>query len=118
MIADSQEAFESLISTVPDFRPRYQRFLADWLGEATPWYLAMGELAHYVVDTYEQGDTTKYVELFSSIESVLENGDSEVQNLIRVGLLEDSRILRAIAASVRTFFVSDWVRKATVLGTN
>lgn len=60
----------------------------------------MGELAHYVVDTYEQGDTTKYVELFSSIESVLENGDSEVQNLIRVGLLEDS-ILRAYPATGR-----------------
>jgi hypothetical protein len=49
----------------------------------------MGELAHYIVEAYEQGDTTKYLELFSSIERVLGNGDGEVQNLIWVGLLED-----------------------------
>ena len=48
----------------------------------------MGELAHYIVETYEQGDTTKYLELFSSIESVLGDGEREVQNLVWVGLLE------------------------------
>jgi hypothetical protein len=48
----SQEAFETIIATVPDFQPRYQGFL-DWQGEDAPWYLAMGELAHYVVEAYE-----------------------------------------------------------------
>ena len=85
----SQEAFETIITTVPDFQPRYQRFLADWQGEDTPWYLAMGELAHYVVEAYEQGDTTQYQKLFSAVERVLQDGDSEVQNLVWVGLLED-----------------------------
>jgi len=75
----SQEAFETIIATVPDFQPRYQSFLADWQGEDTPWYLAMGELAHYVVEAYEQGDTTQYQKLFSAVERVLQNGDSEVQ---------------------------------------
>ncbi len=59
----------------------------------------MGELAHHIVEAYEQGDTTKYLELFSSIERVLENGDSEVQNLIWVGLLEDIQSI----ASHRSF---------------
>jgi hypothetical protein len=85
----SQEAFETIIATVPDFQPKYQSFLADWQGEDTPWYLAMGELAHYAVEAYEKGDTTQYQKLFSAVERVLRNGDSEVQNLIWVGLLED-----------------------------
>jgi len=85
----SREAFETIIATVPDFQPKYQSFLADWQGEATPWYLAMGELAHYVVDAYEQDHTTQYSNLFPAVERVLQNGGEEVQNLIWVGLLED-----------------------------
>lgn len=88
LVSPSQEAFETILTAVPDFQPRYQRFLSDWQGEDTPWYLAMGELAHYVIETYEEGDTTHYQELFSAVERVLQNGDSEVQNLIWVGLLE------------------------------
>src|SRR5215472_8625911 len=84
-----REAFETIIATVPDFQPRYQKFLVDWQGEDIPWYLAMGELAHYIVEAYEQGDTAQYQELFSAVERVLTNGDSEVQSLIWVGLLED-----------------------------
>lgn len=75
--------------TVPDFQPRYQTFLADWQGEDTPWYLAMGELAHYIVESYEQGNTAQYQELFSAVEHVLQSGDAEIQNLIWVGLLDD-----------------------------
>ena len=85
----SREAFETIIATVPDFQPRYQTFLADWKGEDTPWYLAMGEVAHYIVESYEQGNTAQYQELFSAVEHVLHSGDAEIQNLIWVGLLED-----------------------------
>jgi hypothetical protein len=45
-MAARREAFETIIATVPNFQPRYQNFLADWQGEDTPWYLAMGKLAH------------------------------------------------------------------------
>lgn len=89
LISANREAFETIVATVPDFQPQYQRFLAGWQGEDTPWYLAMGELAHYIVECFEQGDTSRYQELFSAVERVLENGDREVQNLIWVGLLED-----------------------------
>lgn len=87
MISVSQEAFETIVATVPDFQPRCQTFLAEWQGEDTPCYLAMGELAHYIVESYEQGDTAQYQELFPAVEHVLQNG--EIQNLIWVGLLED-----------------------------
>jgi hypothetical protein len=85
----SREAFETIIATLPDFQPRYETFLADWQGEDTPWYLAMGELAHYIVESYEQANTAQYQQLFSAVEHVLQKGDSEIKNLIWVGLLED-----------------------------
>ncbi|HET9321033.1 MAG TPA: hypothetical protein VFO27_14695, partial [Bryobacteraceae bacterium] len=46
------------------------------------------EFDHYIVEAYEQGNTTQYQKLFSAVERVLQNGDREVQNLIWVGLLE------------------------------
>lgn len=89
LMAARREAFETIIATVPDFQARYQAFLADWQGEDTPWYLTMGELAHYIVGSYERGNTAQFQKLFSTVESVLQNGDGEIQNLIWVGLLED-----------------------------
>lgn len=89
LMAARREAFETIIATVPDFQPRYQEFLANWQGEDTPWYLAMGDLAHYIVESYEQGNTAQLQKLFSTVEGVLQNGDAEIQNLIWVGLLED-----------------------------
>jgi hypothetical protein len=47
-----------------------------------------GELARYIVETCEQGDTARYSELFSSIGEVLGNGGTEIQNLFWAGLLE------------------------------
>ncbi len=99
----SQEAFETIIETVPEFRPRWQKFLADWQGEETPWYLAMGELAHYVVEVYERGNITQTEDLFSAIELVLQSAGREVQNLIWVGFFENIQNIashRSFGASV------------------
>jgi hypothetical protein len=49
----------------------------------------MGELANHIVDAYEHGSTAQFGRLFSAVESVLQNADSELQSLIGVGLFED-----------------------------
>jgi len=98
-----KELFETLIAADPDFQPRYQEFLSDWQGQEIPWYLAMGELAHYIVEAYEQGKTHQYQDLFSAIELVLPSADSGLQNLICVGLFEDTQNIashRSFGASV------------------
>jgi hypothetical protein len=102
-MSGSREAFESIIATVPKFQPRYQKFLADWQGEPTPWYVAMGELAHHIVEAYEVGNTAQYKELFSAVEVVLHSADRELQNLIWVGLFEHIQNIashRSFGASV------------------
>jgi hypothetical protein len=99
----NQEAFETIIAAVPEFRPRWQAFLEDWHGKETPWYLAMGELAHYVVEVYERGDLAQFKDLFSAVESVLRDAESDLQNLIWVGLFENIQNIashRSFGASV------------------
>ena len=49
----------------------------------------MSELAHYVVDSYAQGVTVEFPQLFRTIEELLQNPDPELENLITVGLFED-----------------------------
>src|SRR4051794_4276516 len=67
-MSTSREALEAIIATIPAFRPRWHKFLEDWQGEETPWYLAMGEIAHYVVDEYENGNRGQFKSLFSAVE--------------------------------------------------
>jgi hypothetical protein len=85
----SREGIETIIATIPGFRPRWQKFLENWQSEETPLYLAMGEIAHYVVYEYEKSGHAQLVPFFSTVELVLGNADSELQDLICVGLFED-----------------------------
>ncbi len=109
----SREAIETIIATIPGFRPQWQRFLEDWQGEATPWYLVMGEIAHYVVDEYEKGDQAQLITFFSAVELILGNADSELQISSRWDFLRTSRTSQAIAALAQVGFVIGWVRKGS-----
>jgi hypothetical protein len=48
----------------------------------------MSELAHFVVEEYEQGNVAAFMGLFPAVESTLQIPDKELQNLIWVGLFE------------------------------
>jgi hypothetical protein len=86
----NRQDVENIIATVPGFRNSFQEFLQEWETEASlPWYLAMGELAHYVVESYERGITGEFPELFATIETLLGKSESELENLITVGFFED-----------------------------
>src|SRR5438046_9312946 len=53
------------------------------------WVVGMSELAHYVVESYANGITVEFLNLFGTVEALLQNSDSEIENLIAVGLFED-----------------------------
>jgi hypothetical protein len=85
-----RENAERIVTAVPGFRPSWEKFVKEWEAEASlPWYIAMSELAHYVVENYAQGTTAEFQNLFATIESLLINPDPELENLIAVGLFED-----------------------------
>ena len=69
---------------------QWQEFLKESEKETSPpWYLVMGELAHFLVENYAQGATAEFSDLFASVETLLHKPDPELENLITVGLLED-----------------------------
>ncbi len=89
-MAAKQEDVEKIIATVPGFQAQWQEFLKEWEKETSPpWFLGMGELAHYLVENYAQRATAEFPELFASVEALLHNPDPELENLITVGLFED-----------------------------
>jgi hypothetical protein len=86
----NQQDVEKIVSAAPGFRKRWDEFLEEWKAERPlPWYLAMSELAHYIVDNYAHGATNEFRELFATVESLLNDSDPELENLIAVGLFED-----------------------------
>jgi hypothetical protein len=85
-----REDVELIVASVPGFRTGWERFLKNWESETSPpYYLGMGELAHYIVGNYAQGITTELPDLFTTVEALLHKPDPELENLITVGLLED-----------------------------
>jgi hypothetical protein len=89
-MAANREQLEQLVAAAPNFRNRWDGFLKEYEGEEIPpWFVGMSELAHYVVESYANGVTVEFPNLFRTVEALLQNSDSEIENLIAVGLFED-----------------------------
>ena len=85
-----REDVERIIASVPGFQAQWREFLKEWEKETSPpWYLGMGELAHYLVENYAQEATGEFSDLFASVEALLHKPDPELENFITVGLFED-----------------------------
>ena len=79
----ARELVEKNVAQVPDFRPLWDSFLNEWKEEREPpWYIGMGELAHYIVEMYSSDRTADFPSLFSTIEALLEAVEPEFENLI------------------------------------
>ncbi|HTR36852.1 MAG TPA: hypothetical protein VMH80_13170 [Bryobacteraceae bacterium] len=99
-MANTRESTEIIVKAVPGFAPAWQDFLREWEKvNPPPLYLAMGELAHYIVDAYVRGNTAEFVELFAAIEVALQEENTELHILLSVGLFEDIQNI----SSHRTF---------------
>jgi hypothetical protein len=86
----NREQIERLVAAVPNFRSRWEAFLKDHEKEKLPpWYMGMSELAHYVVESYANSTTVEFPNLFNTVEHLLQESDTEIENLIAVGLFED-----------------------------
>ena len=65
----SLEVMQRLAAATPGFDPVLARFRDEWAGEPeTPWYVGIGEFAHYLATSYEQGRTQDFPAVFSVVE--------------------------------------------------
>jgi hypothetical protein len=87
-MSEHREIVDAFLVAAPGFRPRWRAFLEEW-DEWPGAYNAMSELAQYLVDAYEAGDTSFFPDVFACVERLLQTGDDEVHGLVVIGLLED-----------------------------
>src|SRR5687768_12945911 len=80
------------LEVCPAFRRQWEEHLAYLGGEAAGEYNDMSELALFVVESYVRGDMSCLPPIFALIESILETGDAEQQQMVSVGLLESIQI--------------------------
>lgn len=87
---DQLSAVEDLVKLVPGFQSEWREFLDEWQHEPDiPFYVGMGQLAHYLVESFERGDISELGPFFAGVEKALRGAGRPFENLIAVGLFED-----------------------------
>lgn len=82
-----------LMDACPLFIPRWKDFLYEWQEDIIklqplPLTLALGDYVRHFSTLMSKTDAKNHAKFFDIIENLLLEGDDEVQNLIRVGILE------------------------------
>jgi hypothetical protein len=89
-----------MVDAVPAFRSRWAAFLSAWETEGQPpWQVGMGELAHYVAESYADGRTPELNNLSSTIEDLLPKADLTWRARLRSASLRTRKASPATANS-------------------
>ncbi len=88
---DRHAMFEPLLRADPAFLATWQAFQDEWCHDEkeTPQYLALGDLARYLIVQLEAGKTECFDAIFDVVEAWHVKGDSYVREAATVGLIED-----------------------------
>jgi hypothetical protein len=83
------DMFLSMLQADPTFLPTWKTFVAQWHDQELPIYLALSDLAAYLVQKLESEQTDRFEAVFGVVESWITSGDEYVREAAVVGLLED-----------------------------
>ena len=84
------DMFEPMLIACPAFVPAWNAFLNEWKdnNEELPHYLALGDLAHHLVERLDAGTTQNFEAVFDVIEQWHCHGEPYVKEAATIGLLE------------------------------
>jgi hypothetical protein len=84
------DMFEPMLVACPIFLPAWRAFLNEWEDskEELPYYLALGDLAHHLVEQLDAGATQNFEAVFDVVERWHCEGDPYVKEAATIGLLE------------------------------
>jgi hypothetical protein len=86
-VADVVPAF---LAVCPAIGPAWQEYLAFWGDQPDRGaFNDAAVLAHHIVDSYERGEVSEFPAVFAVLEACLAEGDEQVCNLVKVGVIED-----------------------------
>ncbi|WP_246617838.1 DUF7674 family protein [Rhizobium populisoli] len=82
--------FEPLLEADPTFQEKWNSFQEEFRSEREmPLYLALSDFARHLINHLETGNTHRFNEIFSVVESWHLDGDAYVREAAMVGLVED-----------------------------
>ncbi|MFC5325870.1 DUF7674 family protein [Bradyrhizobium oligotrophicum] len=82
--------FDPMLAACPTFVPAWRAFLNHWEDskEGLPYYLALQDLAHHLVEQLHAGETKHFEVVFDVVERWHCEGDQYVKEAATIGLLE------------------------------
>jgi hypothetical protein len=83
--------FETLISTDKVLKAMFDNYIKEEYKEGKDErlnYFDIGEISRYLIDRLKNGQTEKFDTFFDEVENILNNCDTEIENLIVIGLFE------------------------------
>ncbi len=87
-VITKSEVMPLLLTACPGFQPTWQEHLAWWEGEEPGSFNDAAEFARYLVESYEHCSTSEFVDAFSAIEKILNEGDQDARRIASVGVIE------------------------------
>lgn len=94
MTIKKEHMFEPLLEACPSFLPIYKEFLSEWQEdedtklEGLPYYLALGDLAHHLIELLKVRNTKSFSKVFEVVETWHVEGTNYVKEAATIGLLE------------------------------
>ena len=81
--------FDPMLEACPSFRPVWEAFCDEAADhEPRPYYWALGDLAHHLVNHYKSGETDEFDAVFAVVERWHLEGEHYVKEAATIGLLE------------------------------
>ena len=78
-----------LLHACPGFESAWTEHLDYWEGEESGEFNDVAEFARYLVQSYENSQTSEFAAAFAVIEKILNEGDEESRDIAAIGIIED-----------------------------
>jgi hypothetical protein len=92
-IVPKPDLIPEFLEVCPEFAPRWNKHCDYWLPNRAGDYNDLAELAHFVIDSYDQGHLDIVKRILSLTERLLAKRAPQITQLLIVGLLEDIQII-------------------------
>jgi hypothetical protein len=102
------EVMPLLLEACPGFQSAWQEHRASWDGEETGAFNDASESAHYLVGSYERGDTSEFSSAFSTLETIFAEGNQEARDVAGIGVLEGLQNIGS-TQSLGSHSISSWI---------
>jgi hypothetical protein len=77
------------LKACPEWQINLDEERADWGEESPGLYNEISVLAHFIVDSYKNGNVKDFPKIFNTLELIIQEGNDQARDLVIVGLIED-----------------------------